>query len=80
MNLSKEEFEAWLDSPVTQAVKEFAASRRQAKREDWEEGVYVAPTLEAGLQLQATALGYCSAWKELQELTFDQLETELRDE
>lgn len=80
MNLTEEDFLRWKDDPVTEAVMVFVTNRIKGKKDDWASAAFSAPTFEETIIKNTAAIGYCDGLRDVQELTFSQLVTELSDE
>lgn len=71
--ISDKEFLEWLEHPVTQAVREYCKLRRTAIKNEWENASpteYLQETYVAG---HIADVGSLKAFREIQELEFDQL-------
>lgn len=78
--ITDQEFKEWLDHPVTRAVKEYLASRRNTLMESWANGEFSAAFSVEMAVKNAGATGACSVYSELAELDFEQLIGEIADE
>ena len=79
---TQKEFEDWLSDPVTQCVlRRWPAEKIRAIQDAWSRGQFVS----AGVDIHANALknaemiATCAMWRELFELDYETLKTELSD-
>lgn len=78
--LLREEFADWLAHPVTEAVLELLKRRREERRDQWESGQVLELAQDAQMLRNAAAIGECTAYRYLCDLTFEQLQGELSGE
>ena len=72
MTISKEEFQGWLDHPVTKEYMEYLRKERESFKEAWAEGSFRVesnPTLTH--QMTQTALDKCRALEEVLSLKYE---------
>ena len=72
MNLS--EWKSWVAEPATKEFFEFLERRREIIKEEWAVSVYTGPDKEETLQRNAAALGAVALLKELQDVTYEEIE------
>ena len=78
---TKEDFEAWLQLPLSRLVLRRLPAAKIAKIKDaWADGQYGYPTMEASMLKNAEKIGEINAWKDLQEFDYEALLTEIDDE
>jgi hypothetical protein len=71
---SDEEFNEWMDHPVTRKLFHMMAARIQDKKDAWADGAFVASLLHEQFVREATAKGYISAFVEILNLEAKDLE------
>lgn len=79
MIVKEEDFLNWKSDPVTEAFFEWMKGQIEGRKNEWVRAVFSAPGFEQTVIQNATAIGFCNAYVEAIELTFDQL-TEPGDE
>ena len=62
---TREEWDAWLALPETDALRRIAAKRRQDMKDAWENGIII------GEQANMMAIGSCKALQLLEDLDYD---------
>lgn len=77
--ITEEEFKGWLGHPVTRAVMQVLAAKREELRQAWEGGAFTDYTKEGTALVNVGNLGTCKGYAFVQELTYEQLEGELDD-
>lgn len=70
-NPEQELFQQWLEHPVTQHLRQWARSRREALKEDWATGAFTGVFDMEMAMKNAGATGACSAYLEIEEMEFD---------
>lgn len=70
--LDKDQFQAWLDHPVTRDLFNFLRSKRDGLKEMWAGGGFAAPSIEEMVIRDAAAQSACSILQEI--LTLDEVE------
>ena len=77
---SEEEFQDWLQQPVTQLLRAWARSRKQELMEKWARGEFSAAFTTEMLAKNAGATGACSVLEEVIEPVFQKLIDEVSDD
>lgn len=67
---SEEDWNEWMQHPVTKLLRAWAAERQQALKDLWATGGFSASFEMEMLVKNAAATGACSAYAEVQELDF----------
>lgn len=78
--IKQDEWDAWKDDPVTQTVMNWLAAKQKELATRWSEGGFTGPSWDQTMIQNVAATGACSAFKEVRELTFDQLIGDMEDE
>ena len=78
--ISETEFKEWLEHPVTLAVKQALEGKREALRQAWEGGSFTDYTEEGIVLVNVGNIGTCKGYAWVQDLTWEELETELKDD
>lgn len=68
-----------MEHPVTEAVRNVLAARRQERKDTWESGQILELSKDEQVLRNAAAVGECQAYKWLQEMTLEQLKGEMDD-
>ena len=80
MEISREQFDNWLQDPVTQELRRVLGRRRQERKDSWEHGELSDWSKDTHILLNAAAIGECKGYAFVQELDFDTFIGELGDE
>jgi len=72
-SVTEQEFNDWLQHPVTLAIKEYLKREIEAKKEEWASGVFTDQSQYSTAILNAKAIGVCEALTRVGELEFSQL-------
>lgn len=75
-----EDFAEWKDLPTTQAVMLLLGLWCERKKEAWSHGDFTLPDLHAAAVKNAEAIGNVTAWTRVQELTAEELLSDLQEE
>ncbi len=75
-SVSQQEFDEWLEHPVTQCVREVLAAKRETLRQQWEGGSFTDYEKDAMILVNVGNLGTCKGYAFVTDLTFEQLELE----
>lgn len=75
--VTEAEFNDWLAHPVTIAVKELIAARREARRQEWEGGSYTDYNKDTTILVNVGNLGECKGLAFVAELDYEQYVGEL---
>lgn len=78
--ISESEFNDWLQHPATLAVKKALDVKREALRQAWEGGSFTDYTQDAMNLVNVGNIGTCKGYAWVQDLTWEELEGELKDE
>lgn len=70
---AEERFKAWLEHPVTKDFRQLLRNRRQSLMERFASGNFAASLDAEFIARHAAAQGACSIYKELSELTYQEL-------
>ena len=70
----------WVEHPVTEALREALAGKRQERKNDWEDGNVLNYSKDEQMLRNAAAIGECNGYRFVQELTFEKLQEELEDD
>lgn len=77
---NQESFLAWLADPTTQWVlRELPRLKINGMKDRWASGEFTAPTAEATMQLNATAIAETKVWEWWSELSYEDIQTETDD-
>ena len=66
--------------PVTQVLREVLRSKRQQRKDAWESGDHLQLAKDVQMLQNAAALGECNGFRFVQEISYDQLLSEIEDE
>jgi hypothetical protein len=77
--VTQDQWEAWLNSPVTLALHNLASKARQGLMEQWAAGLFQGDHDELLIRNSA-ALGELTAWNRIRELELDQLNEVFEDD
>lgn len=77
--LQEEMFSDWLLHPVTEALRQVLADKRQERKDKWEDGNVLELGKDQQMLLNAAAIGECNGFKYVQELTFETLQGDMED-
>lgn len=77
--VNEEEFADWLQHPVTQALREVLAHRREQLRRQWEGGSFTDYSKDGTILTNVGNMGTCRGYAFVEELEYEILETELDD-
>lgn len=72
-------FSDWLLHPVTEALRQVLADKRQERKDKWEDGDVLELGKDQQMLLNAAAIGECNGFKYVQELTFETLQGDMED-
>lgn len=78
--ISEQEFKDWLTHPVTLAVKEVLAEKREILRRQWESGAFTDYDNTAMGLVNVGNIGTCRGYAFVQELDYETYLSELEDE
>lgn len=78
--ISETEFKEWLEHPVTLAVKEVLEKKREYLRLSWESGAFTDYSDIAMSLVNVGNIGTCRGYAYVQDLEWEELETELKDD
>ena len=78
--ISETEFNEWLQHPVTLAVKAVLEEKRDVLRRQWEAGSFTDYEKDGTVITNVANMGTCKGYAYVQELDWEELETELIDE
>jgi hypothetical protein len=74
--LHEEEFQEWLQHPVTEALRAWARREKESFKEQWASGAFTDQGQFATAILNAKAIGNCEALERVANIEFDQLKEE----
>lgn len=77
--IEKEDFELWLQHPVTVAVRQMLAAKRAGLREEWEHSDPTAYTQESFVLASVGNIGWCRALAFAETLDYETYQTEIDD-
>lgn len=81
MRLPEEnEFNEWLQHPVTQYVRALLDQKRDTLRKQWEGGSFTDYTKEATVLVNVANMGTCRGYAYVAELDYTDLMTEVKDD
>ena len=78
--LTEEEFNEWKLHPMTQALMEVLAAKREALRQQWEGGSFTDYSLETTVLINVGNLGTCKGYAFVADLTYEDYLAELEDD
>ena len=78
--LTEEEFNEWKLHPMTQALMEVLAAKREALRQQWEGGSFTDYSLETTALINVGNLGTCKGYAFVADLTYEDYLAELEDD
>lgn len=78
--LTEEEFNEWKLHPMTQALMEVLAAKREALRQQWEGGSFTDYSLETTALINVGNLGTCKGYAFVADLTYEDYLAELDDD
>lgn len=78
--ITEEEFIAWQQHPVTKAVLEVLAAKREALRQNWEGGSFTDYTRDATVLVNVGNLGTCKGYAFVMDFTYEDYLTEINDD
>lgn len=78
--LTEEEFLAWKQLPVTQALMQILHAKREEMKERWESGAFTDYEKEATVLVNVGNLGTCKGYAFVTDFTYEQYVTEISDE
>lgn len=77
--IEKEDFEAWLQHPVTKEVKAILGARREQLRQQWEGGSFIDYDKSTTVLVNVGNVGTCKGYAFVMELDYEQYLTEIDD-
>lgn len=77
--ITEEEFNAWKTHPVTKALMEVLAGRRENLRQQWEGGSFTDYTKDATVLVNVGNLGTCKGYAFVMDFTYEDYLTEIDD-
>lgn len=77
--ITEEEFLDWKQHPVTKAVMELLAAKREQMRQDWEGGSFTDYDKGAMALVNVGNIGTCRGYAFVQDLDYEQYLTEIDD-
>lgn len=80
MEITKEQWEAWLGLPVTKALHQYLLSKESGLKDLWSSGEFTDMSQFGTAILNAKAIGNCEVYNEIVNLDFEQVTEELADE
>jgi len=78
--ISDRDFAEWLEHPVTVALRKVLEKKRDDLRRAWEGGSFTDYEKEGTVITNVANMGTCKGYAWVQELDWEELETELKDE
>lgn len=78
--ISEKDFQEWLEHPVTAAIKTVLEAKRDKLRRDWEGGSFTDYEKEGTIITNVANIGTCKGYAYVQDLEWEELETELKDD
>lgn len=72
--MTEAEFDLWRDDRVTRAFFAWVEGRREELKEQWAGGALSGPSIEETTIRNVAAVGAASAYEEMLNVVFDQLE------
>lgn len=69
--ISQEQWNLWLQDPATLALREWARSQREDRRDMWEGAAFKVPDYIESAVRDSAALGACSVYREIEALDFE---------
>ena len=80
LELPLEMWADWKEHPVTVALMEVLARKRQGRKDDWESGNVLEFGKDEHMLRNAAAIGECQGFKFVEELTYETLKGEIDEE
>lgn len=77
--IEKEDFEAWLQHPVTKELKTILGARREQLRQQWEGGSFIDYDKSTTILVNVGNVGTCKGYAFVMELDYEQYLTEIDD-
>ena len=77
--VTESEFEEWKSHPVTLAVMEILAKKREQMRQDWEGGAFTDYESHAMALINVGNIGTCKGYAFVQDLEYEQYVGEIDD-
>lgn len=71
--MNQEEYNDWLQHPVTEIYRSYLSKMRMTIMEDWASGVFTAESAEGTAQKNAVGLGQLQLVEDLLNLTHEEL-------
>lgn len=78
--INENEFNEWLQHPVTAALRELMSKKRQEIKDAWEAGAITDWNEHAHILLNAANIGECKAYSFIQNITYEDYESEVVDD
>ena len=75
----EEEFNEWLQHPVTKALREVLEAKREELRQQWEGGAFGDYTKEATILVNVGNVGFCRGLAFASEMTYEVYLSEIDD-
>ena len=79
MSVSEQEFNEWLQHPMTKELKRVLKMKREELRQDWEGGSFTDWEAGAMALVNVGNIGTCKGYAYVQEFDYEQYMTELQD-
>lgn len=73
LQISKGQWDLWLLNPCTEFVRGWAKGEIERLRDGWESGEFAATFRHEDIIRNATALGACSAYRQLEGLDYEDM-------
>lgn len=71
--MTQEDFDSWMDHPVTQALFHWVEGKRTDLKDMWANGAFTGPSWDETHIKNVAATGAASAYEEVLDIEFDQL-------
>lgn len=74
--ITEEDFQVWLENPVTKALRAWASSGKETLKEQWAAGTFTDQQHFGTAIANAKAIGECQVYEAIVKIEFSQLENE----